>query len=270
MKRIFYSVLLLLFLPNYPTLSAQSIFDKAEAWLKENHLQITYAHQLAWFKESHITFVQPEYGRDIIFENVKARDNPQSFSIARGEIGTSQFRVNIGLELSRKYSVFFSGTHLNYIVLTDNEYYRNGIWNGERVSGRVRLEDYFAKLEHSNGLNTYNLGLKRNFWISTDSTRNLQWALSVMPQVGAVFTGTQAGVYNSQRVYEHYDPGNIIAGYNYALDFASSWIFLNHLELAVNLNYFQMLIRRAKLSEDSYVRQKLRGFQYGLGLGYRF
>lgn len=250
--------------------SAQSVFDKAENWLIKHHLQISYAHQLAWFKESHITFVQPEYGRDIIFENVHARDNPKSFSIGRGEIGTSQFRVKVGIELSRNYSLMISGTHLNYIVLTDRSYYRNGMWDHERVSDTPRFDQYFRKFEHSNGLNTFTIGLRRNFWITQSDEKKVRWALSVMPQVGAVFAGTQIGVLNPEGIYEHYDPGNIIAGYTYAIDFSSRLLFFQHLELDINLNYFQMLIHRARIAKDSYVNQQLRGFQYGVGVGYRF
>lgn len=255
----------------HSSLEAQSAFDKLESWLTKKHLQISYGPQSAWYKKSHITFVQEEYDRKVIFDQVKAVDDESFDFLLNGkDIGVEQFKVNIGIDLSRNYSFLITATHLTYLVQVDQTYYRNGFWDGKKVSDYVSLREYFEKLEHSNGINIWDIGIRRSFWLTSDEEKKFQLAIAILPKIGAIMTATQANVRNPNGIFERYDPGNSLAGFDYSLDFSLRLLFFQHLEISGNFNYFQFLINGAKLSTTSYVNQKLRGYHYGINLGWRF
>lgn len=250
---------------------SQSVFDKFEKWLGQKHFQITYGPQIAWYKNSHLTFVQEEYDRNIIFQDVKAKDDPSlDFLLKKGEFGVEQFRVAFGIELSKNYSVQIVATHLTYLVQVENDYYRNGLWNGQKESNTFYFRDDFAKLEHSNGINIWNIGVQRNIWLTRSDSSNFRVSIGIMPKIGAILTATQAEVRNPTGIFEHFDPGNNLAGFDYSLDFSLRFLFFQHFQLTGNLNYFQFLIDKAKLSNSSYVSQKLRGYNWGINMGWRF
>jgi hypothetical protein len=248
----------------------QSVFDKFENFLIDKNLHVQYGLQNAWYKNSHITFIQKEYDRDIIFEHVQAKDDSKWDKIFSERIGEEQFRILVGIDLSKKYSIFLSATHLAYKVKVDKNYYRNGVWDNQRVSDTILFNQHFNKLEHSNGINIWSVGITRNFLVCNFQKLKLKTFFGISPQIGALLSASQVEVMNPSGIYEHYDPGNKLSGINYSVDFSIRLNLFKHFEIIGNINYFQFLMRKAKFSDDSYVDQNLRGYNIGINLGYRF
>jgi len=268
LMKIFFSLLLLLLTAQ---VNAQSIFDKVENNLLEKHFQINYGVQLAWYKVSNIHFVQEQYNRNVEYQYVSANANGSTLSVLRGKVKkTPQFKVSFGIDLSQKYSLLISATHISYYVDVDKSYYRRGIWNGQMVSDSIYLQNDFRRLEHSNGINIWNIGVKRKIRMDIKKWNAVRFELGMMPNLGLVYTASQGEIKNPTGQYEHYDPGNSLAGFNYALEAALALIIKEHWQIQINLNYFEMFIKRAKLDENAYVKQRLRGSNYGLNIGYKF
>lgn len=249
----------------------QSIFDKIENSLSDKHFQINYGLQLAWYKISNIHFVQEQYDRDLEYQYVSATANNITTSFLKGELEkTPQFRVNFGIDLSENYSLLLSATHLSYNVDVDKSYYRRGIWNGQMVSDTLYFQDDFRKLEHSNGINIWNIGVQRKIRLEAKKWEAIYFEVGLKPHVGLVYTASQGEIKNPNDQYEHYDPGNSLAGFNYAFETTFTMVIKKHWLIKINSNYFEMFIKRAKLEDDAYIEQRLRGSNYGLSLGYKF
>lgn len=254
-----------------PNSHSQTVFDRIEDWLKEHHFQLSYSLQESWYKKSHIRLVQSRYQRDIIFQEVRAKQNKKFNSILdNGELGVPQYKVFVGVELSDKYAVGLTILHLNYIVNVERDYYRLGTWNGEFVAEDFAFSSDFKKLEHSNGINIWSIGLKRMIkWNDVDQA---SWGLNLefMPSIGYVLTATQAEIRNPDGIFEHYDPGNNLAGVCFGGETKLALILWKQFILFVDINYFQMILKKAKFEKDAYVEQDIRGFNWGFGIGYKF
>ena len=249
---------------------AQSFFDKAEKYLIENNLQVSYGIQSAWYKYSNIRYINEEHNSDIYYQSVLADDDPQLDFIKKGQAGVVQFRIKVGIKLSDKYSVNFLGTHLTYKIKVEEEYYAIGTFNGIFNSGDLLFSNHFQKLEHSNGINIWSLGITRSFNFTIPKLNNVSFELGLTPNIGLVGTASQAVLINPNRVEERYDPENSLAGYSIAGDFSFVSIIRNHYLVTLNFNYFQLQIEKAKLTDSAFLRHRIRGYNWGLNLGYRF
>lgn len=253
----------------YTNISAQSIFDKMENWLTSHHIHASYGPQWASYTNSNIRFVQENYQRDVIFEDVAAHDNPALDFYLKGQFGVPQFRFSMGVELSPKYSIVVSALHLTYLVDVNQTYYRLGTWDGMPVTGDKLFSEHFTRMEHSNGINLWTVGVRRNFRIKKFDLKNVNFNLGWLLHAGPVLTSTEATVINPSGEFEEFDPGNTVAGFNYASETTFRICIKDHWEFIGNFNYFQMFINKAYLDEDSYVKQRLRGFNTGISFGYR-
>ena len=253
-----------------PPVSAQSIFDKFEKILKDQNLEINYGPQETWYKRSYITYVHPKYDRDIEFQSVYGHGNDDLDFILKGEFGVPQYKVDIGIDLSENYSLLLMASHLTYEVDVEQKYYRIGEWNGFQVSDSIYLKDDITRLEHSNGMNIWNFGIERKFHIGFKDNEHLDLFYGLTPNVGLVFTASQGSIKNPSNIFEHYNQGNGLSGFNYSLQSDIQLLFKKHYQLRINLNYFQMIIMKAKLHKEAYLTHKLRGFNYGISLGYKF
>jgi len=263
------SILLVSFLFIIPIQSiyTQSIFDRFEQYLKARHFQVSYGPQLSFFKKSHIRFVQPKYQRDLTIHLARNLDDPRIRAFFRGEFGVNQFQVNLGMDLSKNYSVHLAIHHITYKVDVNRNYYALGTWDGIHIADSINMRQTFESLEHSNGINLWNIGLKRNIKLPFLSNASIESSLGFMPGIGIVLTATQGKIINPNGQFERFDPGNSLAGFNYSLETSFTVLFKKHYFIFANLHYFQLAIFKAKLDKHSYVNQQLRGSNYGIGLG---
>ena len=246
---------------------AQSIFDKAEHWLKEHHATISYGPQYSWYKYSHIRIVQPELKRDAELMYVHGRQTDNSAALKRGEITTAQSKISLTIELSKNYAIQLYTTHLNYEVINTNDYHLRGVWDGNTIAETITTRNYINQLEHTNGLNFWSVGVKRN--ISLLEKDNLGIHVGLMPNIGSVFTATQAQIYTPAGDLAYYDPGNKISGFMIGGEVSLNTVLYKHWVLAGNYIFFQTYIKKAQLDHESYIAQRLRGSHYGVSLGYR-
>ena len=263
---IFTFVFSILFSPSF----SQSIFDKIEQNLKERNFEINYGPQETWYKRSYLSYIHPKYNRDIEFQSVYGFGNDDLDFIFKGEFGVPQFRIDFGFDLSDNYSFVIMATHLTYEVDVEKTYYRIGEWNGHQVSDSIYLKNDITRLEHSNGMNIWNIGIERKFSIGFKENENLDLNIGISPNAGLVFTASQGSIINPEFKWEHYNQGNALSGVNYAINSDLQLLIKKHFQIRINFNYFQMIISKARLSEDAFIKHKLRGFNYGLSIGYKF
>ncbi len=262
------SALLLFLFTGITEMNAQSIFDKFEHFLSSKRLQLSYGVQSSWYRESHIHFIQEKYERDLVIFDVHAIDRENLSFLLKGEFGVNQYKINLAIDLSDKYSLSAFVTHLGYHVKVDKEYYKIGTWNGMHISNEDNLKNYITALEHSNGINSWNVGIRRRFKIKQNNWIGLE--AGIKPNIGLLAVATQGEVINPYGVAERYDKGNKIGGYNYGGEIDLSIYIKQHWMLELNLNYFQMHVKKALLDEEAYVKQNLVGSHYGLSVGYKF
>ena len=263
-------ILLFLFLTGINEIEGQSIFDKFEKILLSKRLQLSYGVQSSWYKESHIHFIQERYERDLIVQDVRAVDRANLFFLVRGQLGINQYNINVEIDLSNKYSLSLFTTHLGYHVNVDKEYYKIGTWNGAHITNELNLKNYISALEHSNGINTWNIGIRRRFQTKETTSNWVSFEFGIKPNIGILSTATQGEIINPDGAIEKYNPGNSIAGYNYGGEIDFRIYFKKHWLLSINLNYFQMHILKAQLEKEAYVKQNLIGSHFGVNLGYKF
>lgn len=271
-KRVFIKFQFIVILLIFSSLitNAQSVFDKFENFLVSKKLQLSYGVQSSWYKESQIHFVQEKYNRDVRIHDLKADDRGFFSFLLKGELGVTQYKISTEVELSPKYSLALFLNHMGYHVDVDRDYYTLGLWNNEAVSIREKLSNNFLELEHSNGINIWNIGVLRRIKFSKDDSKKLNFEFGFMPNIGLVSTATQAVLYNPDGEIERYNPGNKLAGYNYGLEIVLRTYIRKHYFIGLNFNYFQMQIKKAKLDVDAFVEQELRGSTYGINIGYKF
>lgn len=249
---------------------AQSTFDKAEEWLINKHLTVSYGVLKSWYKYSNIRYVDNEYNRDIEYFSVLGEEISNINTIKKGEITTAQTRLAFGIDLSKNYSVVLHHAHINYYTKTDVNYYTHGNWDGTYLSDKILFSNHFKHLEHSNGINIWNVGLRRNFDLLENKKKTLKMFWGVMPNAGIVHTASQATLLNPLGQWEKYDPQNHLAGFDIALETNATIRIKNHLELSGNFNFFQLYIKRAKLHDNAFISQRLRGSYYGATVGWKF
>ncbi len=252
---------------SYVQVNAQSIFDKAENWLIDYHTTLSYGPQYSWYKYSMVRIVQPQFDRDAELMYVYGQQTDNSATIRRGKISTAQSKIAVNMELSEKYALQFFNCHLNYEIITDNDYHLRGVWNGESIAKTISTQEYIRMLQHTNGLNFWGVGVKRDFAIVKREKLDLD--LGIMPNMAAVFTATQAQIYTPTGELAYYDPGNTLAGMMIAGETSLTATLGHHWQLIGNFNFFQSYIKKAHLDHQGYVSQRLRGSHYGLSLGYR-
>ncbi len=267
MKSFIRCVLFFFTLSTSYTTFAQSIFDKAENWLVDHNAALSYGPQYSWYKYSMIRIVQPEFDRDAELMYVQGRQTDNSETIKRGKLSTAQAKIAINIELSQKYALQLFNTHLNYEIITENDYHLRGTWNGDRLAKTIPTSTYINMLEHTNGLNFWGVGIKRSFHFVENE--NFQLSLGLMPNIAGVFTATQAQIYTPTGELAYYDPGNTIAGAMIAGETSLNATFYKHWVLGANFIFFQSYIKEAHLDHQGYVSQRLRGTHYGMSLGYR-
>lgn len=251
-------------------ITAQSTFDKFEQFLKEKNFEINYGPQETWYKRSYIQYIHPKYDRNIELQSVHGHGNDDLDFIFKGEFGVPQYRIDFGIQLSENYSLTVMASHLTYEVDVEQTYYRIGVWNGDAVSDSIFLKNNITRLEHSNGMNIWNIGLERKIQLGFKENQNLNLHLGFTPNVGLVFTASQGSILNPDLIWEHYNQGNALSGVNYALNTDIQLLIKEHFQIRINLNYFQMIISKARLNSDAYLKHKLRGCNYGASFGYRF
>jgi len=217
--------------------SAQSPFDNLEQFLKEKNFEVTYGPQDTWYKRSHITYVHPEYNRNLEFQSVYGHGNDDLDFLLKGEFGVPQYKFEFGIDLSEKYSLYILASHLTYEVDVDKTYYRIGEWNGFSVSDSIYLRDDITKLEHSNGMNIWNIGVKRKIPIAFKKNENIDLNINITPNIGLVFTASQASIINPANNVEHYNRHNSVSGINYAVNSEIQFLIKDHFLFAINLNY---------------------------------
>ncbi len=246
-------------------LNAQSVFDKFESKLNDK-LTVSLGGQFTYYKNSHIQFFQEEYDRDITIYNAQGSGRGRLDEFVRGEIGCTQYRVDVKYALSEKYSLQLEAVHLDYLVDLGKSYYMSGIWDGMRINNDGILYGKFLVLEHSNGINIWKLGITRKW------KRQNNWKpyLLISPQIGVVFSATQAEILSQYNDYEKYDPGNTLVGLNYSLSTEFGMRIFKNIDLFLNVTYFQMNLEKAKVSDTSHVTQGLRGSNYGLNIAFSF
>jgi len=152
----------------------------------------------------------------------------------------------------------------------DREYYRIGLWDNEAVSNREILSNHFKKLEHSNGINNINFGVRRRFNIQKLESTNFKVELGFTPSIGIIYTATQGKVINPDGSLEVYNPGNKLGGYNHGLETDLRFYIKKHWLIGLNFNYFHLRIRKAKLEKGAYINQNIIGSNYGISFGYKF
>lgn len=249
---------------------AQTIFDKFEDFIIERNLEIHYGPQWTWYKQSDIRYVDPKYGRDINFQSTKGQNNNEKDFVLWGEIGVPQHRWDVGINLSERYMMSIMATHFTYEVDVDRTYYRLGTWNGQAVSDSIFMRDDFDKLEHSNGINTYNIGIGRKFNLAFKNNEKHNLSMILKPNIGILYTASQGSIKNPDGIMEHYNQNNSVSGFNYGFTTEFKLHLFKHFNLGINYNYFQLWMANAKLHETAYIKQELRGFNYGFFVGYQF
>jgi hypothetical protein len=267
MKSSLLSIVTVFILCSSTKADAQSIFDKAENWLIDHNAALSYGPQYSWYKYSMIRIVQPEFDRDAELMYVEGRQTDNTAAIRRGKISTAQAKVAVNIELSEKYAMQLFNSHLNYEIITENDYHLRGTWDGEPIARTITTSEYINMLEHTNGLNFWGIGIKRN--IHFINTEKVNFALGLMPNAAGVFTATQAQIYTPTGDLAYYDPGNKLAGLMIAGESSLTAIFNKHWVVGVNFNFFQSYIKKAHLDHQGYVSQRIRGSNYGLSIGYR-
>lgn len=245
---------------------AQSIFDKAENWLVSHHATLSYGPQFSWYKYSHMQVVQPAHDRNLNILYVEGQQTDNFEALKRGELSTAQSKLSFSAELSEKYSLQLFTAHLNYDAILDKKYKARGTWNGTSITSEILLSDYFNLLQHSNGLNFWNLGVQRK-WDIIDKDK-VDWSFAMMPNAGAVLTATQAEILNNGNI-EYYDPLNKLSGFCLGGELSTKATFYHHWQLGLNFNMFQSYLLKARLDDEAYLSQRIRGSHYGALIAYR-
>jgi len=261
-KSSIFSIILITFCIN---VDAQSVFDNVESKLT-NKLTISVGGQFVYYKKSHIQFYQSEYDRDLTIYNADGSGRGRFNEVIKGEVGCTQYRIDLKYRLSSKYSLQLEAVHLDYLVDLSKKYYLNGTWDGNRINQEEALYGKFLLLEHSNGINIWKLGVARKWQVAN----NWKPYLLISPQIGVVFSATQAEILSQYNDYESYDPGNTLVGMNYSLGAEIGLRVFKNINLYLNATYFQMNLEKAKISETSHVTQSLRGCNYGLNIALSF
>lgn len=243
------------------TTNCQSFFDDIESHLKDK-ISFSFGVQLTYFKDSHIYFEQSQYDRKLHILDVKGNGRIRFDTFIKGEIGTTQYRMDLKYKLNPKYSIQLEWVHLDYFVDLDREYYQRGTWNNERVNYTGDLTSKFTLIEHSNGINILKLGLGRKILFDPAS----KFELSTGLQLGLVYSGTQANIYSPFDDIEKFDAGNTFVGANYSSNSEFGYRISSRLSIFFNFTYFQMNLNNALIDKGSFVSQKLSGSNYGLNI----
>lgn len=271
MQRILTLVLFIIFYFSFgiSNVNSQSVFDKIESFLVSRNFQLSYGVQSAWYKESTIHFIQERYNRDLLIHDVRAVDKIDFNSLSNAQLTVSQFKVNIEFDLSERYSFFIFTSHIGYHADVQRNYYKIGLWDNERVSNSDNLSEHFEDLEHSNGINPLNIGIRRRISLLNKKTSKHQLEFGISSNVGIIYTATQAKIKNPDNEIEVYNLGNKLAGYNYGIESDLRLYIKGRWMVGLNFNYFHMRVRKAKLENNAHVSHNIIGSNFGINIGFR-
>ena len=86
-------------------------------------------------------------------------------------------------------------------------------------------------------MNIWNIGVKRKIPIAFKKNVNIDLNINITPNIGLVFTASQATIINPANNVEHYNRHNSVSGINYAVNSEIQFLIKDHFLFAINLNY---------------------------------
>lgn len=249
--------------------SADSSHSKIHQWLTKHHFTVNAGYFRATYKKQDLLVVHPGYDRSIRFFDVEAGDISYFENIQKLQITATQHRVQFSAEFNKNWQASISFSHLNYGALTNRLYRAQGTWNGQHINDTVLMSDYVKGLYHTNGLNLWNLGLKKSIPLIAQPN-NFKASILLGGHLGTALTSSEIEIRDTVgNKYLYFTPGNRLAGYNLGVNAALDLLFYKHYLLQGFWDWSYTNLIKAPFYEG-YVKQKIFANYYGVTLGYRF
>lgn len=251
------------------SMMADSSSSKINQWIEKHHLTINAGYFRATYKKQDLLIVHPGYDRSIRFFDVESGDISYFENIPKFQITATQHRVQFSAEFDKNWQASISFSHLNYGALTNRFYRAQGTWNGQHINDTVLMSDYVKGLYHTNGLNLWNLGLKKSIRL-VSRPDNFKVSMLLGGHFGTALTSSEIEIKDTVgNKYLYFTPGNKLAGYNLGVNSAINLLFFKHYQVQCFWDWSYTNLIKAPFYEG-YVKQKIFANYYGITLGYRF
>lgn len=133
-----------------------------------------YAHwgwNWSWYTDTDISFKGDDH--DFTLHDVVAKDRQSEFSLNKYFNPTKatipQYNFRVGYFLNEQYSLTFGIDHMKYVVeqgqwldIEGSIDLENSAYNGQYNREPIQITYQFLKFEHTDGLNSLNLGIRRH------------------------------------------------------------------------------------------------------------
>lgn len=245
-----------------------SLSSKLHQWLVKHRFSVNVGYFRATYKKQDLLVVHNGYDRSIRFFDVEAGDISYFENIKKLQLTATQHRVQFNADFKHNIQLSLAFSHLNYGALTNRYYRAQGTWNGQHVNDTVLMSDYVKGLFHTNGLNLWNLGLKKK--VDIIQLPKYELSLNLGLHAGTAFTSSEIEIRDTVgNKYLYFTPGNRIAGYNLGTNSALESTFFKHYTLNCFWDWSYINLIKAPFYEG-YVKQKVFANYYGIMLGYKF
>ena len=138
---------------------------------KKGSFYIYWGWNRSLYTNSDISFKGPNY--DFTLEKVAAADRPSPLStevyLNPGNFTIPQYNFRVGYFLNESYSISLGADHMKYVMKDYQQIKINGtisnsgtIYDGNYSNTDLNLTPQFLKFEHTDGLNYFNVELRRH------------------------------------------------------------------------------------------------------------
>lgn len=243
--------------------------SKLHHWILKHHFTVTAGYFRASFKKQDLRIVQPGYARDVRFFDVEANDLSYFKNINSFQITATQHRISFSADFKYRFQLGLNISHINYSAFTNDNYRMQGVWNGKHVNDTVLMKNYVKSLYHTNGLNLWNINLKKILPL-VNKNKYFNVNIGLGAHFGATITSSEIEIKDTvANKYLYYTPGNKLAGYHFGLNSKIDVIILRHYVIQPFWDWSFAYLHKAPFYEG-YVNQKIYTNYYGISLGYRF
>jgi hypothetical protein len=149
---------------------------------KKGTFYIYWGWNRSLYTNSDISFKGPNY--DFTLEKVAASDRPSPLSaevyLNPGNFTIPQYNFRIGYFMNDNYSVSFGADHMKYVITTHQHVKINGAisnsgtaYDGNYSNSDLYLTPQFLLFEHTDGLNYFNIELRRHHQLYQRNNTNV-------------------------------------------------------------------------------------------------
>jgi hypothetical protein len=268
------NILAFFFLLLGSVIHAQEVVNKIEISKAKSKFYISWGWNRGWFTKSDFHFVGKDY--DFTLYGVRAKDRQSHVSfdtyLNPKNITIPQYNFKAGYFINKHYDLSFGIDHMKYVVQQNQEVIISGnisktgtSYDKNYSNETIKLKEDFLKLEHTDGLNYANFGLRRSDEIF--NIKHLQIFISEGIEAGVLVPKTDASLLNKMRNNEWH-----LAGYGLALNFGINLTLFKHLYLQTEVKggYINMPDVRTTPAAEDHAEQSFLFGQYNFLIGARF